>query len=178
MNSDNLATFGFNAAHHATRVTVHSGNHFPKLAVFTSMQSWGVPFQCEHHVTGHRHSCPKSKWYVEHLHSRRRNSRSVCHRVISETGATVAAGHTFPPSRLPDRSRWSYLVASRHGNPGALLRRPVRALGHCSGPYWAALEPVWPTGQHSNRYNTLRPSTSRTTEVSNLTTPGDSQVHV
>ena len=61
----------------------------------------------------------------------------------TETVATVATGHSFPPSRLPDRSQWSYLVASRHGNPGASLWRPVRGLRHCSGHNRAAPEPVW-----------------------------------
>ena len=60
----------------------------------------------------------------------------------TETVATVTSGHTYPPSRLLDWSRWSCLVVSRHGNPGTWLWRPVWGLWYCSGPYWAAPKPV------------------------------------
>ena len=74
----------------------------------------------------------------------------------TEMGATFATGYSFPPSRLPARTHWSYPQASHHGSPGASLRRPVRALGHCSGPYRAAPKSVRhprkaPSGLHSHR---------------------------
>ena len=58
---------------HAGPVTVQGGNQRAKFAAFTkgiscalliwSTQSWAVPFQTVHHVTGHRHSCASSMWY-------------------------------------------------------------------------------------------------------------------
>ena len=57
-----------------------------------------------------------SKLRNRRLHSRI-NSRSVCRRVN------------------PERSHSSYTEVLYHGNPGTSLWRPLRALGHCSGPY-------------------------------------------
>ena len=131
-------TFGFSAAFQVVRATVHSGNHFSKLLAFTdsptwcrrrmwSTQFWGVPFQCEHHATGHHQSWPRSRWYVITCHTvhdmpptiRTRaylqatklgfytpgavtpNQSGASTWLTSGTEAKVAVAHTSPLSTLP-----------------------------------------------------------------------------
>ena len=166
-------TFSFNATDQATRVTVHGRKHFPKLAVFTEYglhspgeflsnvntttpgtatavlnpsgtSKRGVPcyVQCVAHNTS---TCLLAGYETGAciLAAATPDRSAIVSSPTTETVATVTAVHTFPPSRMPDRSCWSYLVASGRGNPGASLWRPVRGLSHCSGPYRAAPEPVW-----------------------------------
>ena len=102
-------TFGFNTALHATRVTVHGGNHFPRLAVITerctwccrriwSIQSWGVPFQCEHHDTGTATTVPSPNDTLIlgvpcHAQCVAQNT-SICVLAGCKTGACIHAAST------------------------------------------------------------------------------------
>ena len=154
------------------------------LAVFTerptwcrrriwSIQSWGVPFQCEHHDNGHRHSCPKSKCHVTCnmsntsiclcLHSRRINSRSVWLRVIP---VNRDWGHCRPLSLI-----------SAVETAGPVISRSItswKPWGFALASDMSTLTLFWALPgstriSSASSSNALSPRTSGTTEVSSST---------
>ena len=168
---DTINTFGFNATLYTNRVTVHGGNHFPRLAVFAERQAKknmvNTVLRSSLSMWTPRHRAPPQlsqvqviRWDVA-CHVMRNVSSTICAYACLHVAKPTLA---FQPNQLQSR-RGPLSPQVTH-----FRRRDCRTvhIGHiykrhvmeppclCSGVRYKHSDTVLgPTGQHPSRFGVL-----------------------